>query len=224
MKTFIRMLSTTQQKTPEPEDRVATVKSFFGTILMILSGLILYLDKILNYFNITVNYEFKYYYDFESAVWHLSQTLAPLLIIGSLFFKPKKWSYGSPLAAFSIQLMFVLRDEHIIERDYFWAYTVAFIAFFFLMIFFTHKTIKLIAKKIEKVKNNNTTTSQNQSRYKKIKMLLNHVEELYEKDEINTETYIAVIENIEKDYINIKKEINEENAKAILNDYISKLP
>lgn len=120
---------------------------------MILSGLILYLDKILNYFNVTIDYEFKYYYDFESAVWHLAQTLSPLLIIASLFFKPKKWSYGSPVAAFSIQLMFVLRDEHFIERDYFWAYTVAFIVFFFLMIFFTRRMIRLISEKVGNLKN-----------------------------------------------------------------------
>ncbi|MEM9687108.1 MAG: hypothetical protein AAF934_09340 [Bacteroidota bacterium] len=143
----------TQPTNPKSKDPVTVLEIFFGTLLMILSGLILYLDKILNYFNLTINYEFKYYYDFESAVWHLTQTLSPLLIIASLFFKPKKWAYASPIAAFSIQLMFVLRDEHFIERDYFWAYTIAFIIFFFTMVFSIRRMIRLISGNVRKLKN-----------------------------------------------------------------------
>lgn len=119
---------------------------------MILSGLILYLDKVLNYFNVTIDYDFKYYYDFESAIWHVSQTISPLLIIASLFFNPKRWAYISPVAAFSIQLMFILRDEHFIERDYFWGYTAAFVVFFFLMVFFAKRLIRITAAKIAALK------------------------------------------------------------------------
>ncbi len=93
---------------------------------------------------------------------------------------------------------------------------VAFTVTIILLLF--SKYIFGLIKKVEK-----TGDFHHQSRYKKIKMLLDQAEELHEKNEITMEEYLAVIENIEKDYLTIKKEISEENAKMIIKDYISKL-
>ncbi len=133
-------------------DQATVIKSFFGTLLMILSGLILYADKIINYFNVTFSYVPDYYYDLDAYIWSISQTISPILILFSTFFKPKRWSYLSPLAAFSVQFMYIMRDESIIEKDYFWYYTAVFIIFFYVMIYFLRKGLRFFSLQIRNLK------------------------------------------------------------------------
>lgn len=112
-----------------------TAKSPFGTLLILLSGIVLYADKIIDYYGITIDYEFQYYKSLEIFVWVCSATVSPLLLIAGYWFKPKTWALASPLTAYSVQAMYVWRDENWIQRDYFWHHTVAFMVGFMLVIF-----------------------------------------------------------------------------------------
>lgn len=142
------MYKQTNQKSLDQE---TGVKTLLGTILLILSGCILYLDKIFNYYNIGQNIEFRYYGDLEAFIWHISQTISPLLIILAYQFKPKKWALISPVSIYSIQVMYIMRDEHYIERDYFWMYTILFIIALIASYYFLELLIKAYSKKIKKL-------------------------------------------------------------------------
>ena len=131
------------------EDRATAIRTYLGTIILLMSGCILYADKVINYFNIQIDYEFRYYVDLDSFIWTLSGTIAPLFIVAAYFFKPKKWALASPLAAYSVQLLYVLRDEHFIHREYFWYYTIFFVIFFYALIFFIQKGINRWASRIK---------------------------------------------------------------------------
>lgn len=133
-------------------DQETAIKSFLGTFIVLMSGLILYADKIVNYYNIQVDYEFKYYGDLDVFLWTVAGTVSPLMLVFASWFKPKKWAYSSPLSAYSIQLMYVMRDEHLLQRDYFWLYTIAFVAFFLAMIVLGNKAVKKYAVNVFKLK------------------------------------------------------------------------
>lgn len=117
----------TTQTNQKSVDQVTTVKTIFGTVILILSGCILYLDKVFNYFGIGQEMDFGYYVTLEAFIWHVSQTVFPLLILLAFQFKPKRWALISPLYIYSIQMMYILRDQHYIEAQYFWFYTIGFV-------------------------------------------------------------------------------------------------
>jgi hypothetical protein len=138
------------------EDQEEDVKIVYIIILLILSGVILYSDKILNYFNIGSNIDFKYYSDLESFIWHLSQTISPILILCALalYVKNKfiKFALLTPLSIYSIQVMYILADESYIENEYFIYYTIAFIATEILSFYLLNSFVKSHTLRISKLK------------------------------------------------------------------------
>ncbi len=93
----------------------------FGSLLIALSGLILYLDKVLKY----MNYEFDIPTKFTDAgmvfqtfIWLWSQTLAPILIICGALLKPYRLSYLIPLFCYSLQLYLLAFDTRVVDDSY----------------------------------------------------------------------------------------------------------
>ncbi|RDY58897.1 hypothetical protein [Flagellimonas nanhaiensis] len=127
---FIHRIRTSIKDQGEGE----TIKSPFGTFLVLFSGIVLYADKIVDYWNIPITYEFQYYNNAEVFIWVCSATVSPLLLIAGYWFRPKSWALASPLAAYSVQMMYIWRDEKWIQRDYFWHHTIAFMIGFLLLI------------------------------------------------------------------------------------------
>ncbi|OEK07632.1 hypothetical protein A8C32_17705 [Flavivirga aquatica] len=122
-----------------------------------MSGVILFSDKILNYYNVNANIEFRYYLDLESFIWHVSQTISPIIILlaFALWLKNRivKYSLLAPLSIYSIQVMYILRDEHYIAKDYFWFYTIFFVVtlifcYYFLSIFIKKHALKVSLLKL----------------------------------------------------------------------------
>jgi uncharacterized membrane protein YphA (DoxX/SURF4 family) len=128
----LNYLGRTQRNTKDRGE--GGVKSPFGTILILLSGILLYADKILDYLNIQIDYEFEYYNNAEVFVWVCSATVSPLLLIAGYWLKPRMLALASPLAAYSVQMMYIWRDEKWIQRDYFWYHTLAFMVGFILLL------------------------------------------------------------------------------------------
>lgn len=136
------------------KDQAAEVNT--GTILLLLSGIILYADKVINYFNLQITYKFEYYGSLEVFVWDCAVTIAPLMIILGIVIDGKKWSLGSPLAAYSVQAMYIMRDEHWIQRDYFWYHTFIFIVCFVILSYILKNyttTISSLKRKIRVLMN-----------------------------------------------------------------------
>lgn len=138
------------------EDQEEDAKNPYVIILIILSGIILYSDKILNYFNIGSNMDFKYYNNLESFIWHVSQTISPILILGALALCIKnkfvKLTLLTPLSIYSIQAMYIMADEDYIENEYFVYYTLVFIVMQIFCFYLLQLSIQNYALKITKLK------------------------------------------------------------------------
>lgn len=166
------------------EDQEAEVKKFYVIILIILSGIILYSDKVLNYFNIGSDIDFKYYNNLESFIWHISQTISPILILCALalYIKDKfiKFALLTPLSAYSIQAMYIMADENYIENDYFVYYTLAFIIMQIFCFYLLQFSIQNYAYKISELKTNIKVLINLVLRFKTKSINVNNSEEVNE--------------------------------------------
>lgn len=156
MKHFTILKSIRQILTKSKDQEAEANGTVLGTILVLLSGIILYADKIINYFNLQITYDFKYYGSLEVFVWTVSGTVCSLILIATHIIKPYKWSLASPLTALSVQMMYTWRDEHWIQKDYFWWHTIAFIIFFAVLVYFINNyanTITALKSQVVRYKN-----------------------------------------------------------------------
>lgn len=60
--------------------------------------------------------------------------------------------------------------------------------------------------------------------YEKIRLMMAIAKDAYKKREITIEVYINIIEEIEADFLNIQKKIEEKEIRELLNKYIANLP
>lgn len=134
------------------KDQGEATNTIIGTVIVLLSGIILYADKIINYFDLQIDYEFKYYVELEVFVWTVAGTVAPLLLIIGYFLKPYRWALAAPLTAYSVQIMYIWRDEKWIQRDYFWHHTVAFMVGFVVLVYILKNYKSTISKLKEKMR------------------------------------------------------------------------
>lgn len=138
----------TKQSDPETEE----IKKIVGTAIVILSGLILYLDKIFLEMGWMKQVPFQYYHSIDIFVWYVAQTVSPMMIIFAAFLGSKKWAYLCPLLSFTGQFIFLMNDEQYLHSDYFWYYTAIFIAFFFAFLYFTLQVIRKYAARLYQLK------------------------------------------------------------------------
>ncbi|WP_435623540.1 hypothetical protein [Flagellimonas sp.] len=148
----------------------------------------MYADKVIGYFDIHVEYQFKHYIDLDVFLWTTSQTLAVLLLVVAFFFKPYKWSLVSPLVVFSMQLMYVWRDEEWIQHEYYFLYTTIFVITILATIYFIKYMVIKIGSALEKSKKKDVDTLVNfvvevhNEHYAKILKSANSLEVLHEFD------------------------------------------
>ena len=139
-KHFIRILIPRQMlilgKSKSPTEVAAIVKRGFGSFLALISGLVMYGDKFVEFWGIQVDYEFIYYCDLDTFLWTVGQTVAMPLLVFSYFFKPYKWSLLAPLTVFGIQIIHVWRDELWMQHNCHTYCTIAFIFSFLATVLF----------------------------------------------------------------------------------------
>lgn len=137
------------------KDQEAIIKSNIGTVLILISGLVLYADKIVDYFDIQVGH-IEYYGSLDVFLWTIAGTVSPLLLVMGYFFNPHKWALAAPVTAYSIQLMYIFRDVEWIGKDYFWIYTIITILSIAALIYFLKNyasTITSLKSKIRYIMN-----------------------------------------------------------------------
>jgi hypothetical protein len=98
------------------------IRSYFlGSLLVVLSGAVMYLDKAISFLNINIEIPTRYedhYYDLETFLWVLSVVISPLLLIIAAHLKTYKPVYVIPLFVYSLQLWFIFYDIKIVDRGY----------------------------------------------------------------------------------------------------------
>ena len=134
-----------EQKSKDQEGAVNVI----GTILLLLSGLILYIDKVVDYLNVQVNH-IPYYETLDVFLWTIGGTVSPLLICLGYIFKGEKWALSAPVTAYCAQLTLIFKDVNWILDDYFWLYTGLFAIGFLVLSYF----IKNYANTIYTLKRN----------------------------------------------------------------------
>ncbi|TSE02680.1 hypothetical protein [Aquimarina algiphila] len=104
-------------KDPETKDnRINPNLRVFASVLVILSGLILFADKVTN-FNLENNFGFK---STKTFVWIFAQSLSPLLMAFASIFKPYKSSYIVPVYIYFIQIYWIFKptikfDDYLLQ-------------------------------------------------------------------------------------------------------------
>ncbi len=86
----------------------------FASIIIGLSGLVLYLDKLCHNIGFQFDIPAKFAENgmgFETFVWLWAQTLSPILIIIGTFFNPYRYVYSVPLFCYLIQVYTLAFDS-----------------------------------------------------------------------------------------------------------------
>jgi hypothetical protein len=96
-KNILNQLNQTRLHT-KIDNKFDFIKSIFGIVIVFLSGLLPFLDNILNLLFPNINEAIKvvYFADFTTAIWTFCIALTPLLIIFSLFLSVYKLAYIFP--------------------------------------------------------------------------------------------------------------------------------
>ncbi len=105
-KAWIIQMFNGQSKAKETLDQTNISSRVFASLLIGLSGFVLYADKLFNYFNYQFPIPLKFSdagMTFETFVWLWAQTLSPLLLIIGALLKPYRYVYLIPLFCYLLQ-------------------------------------------------------------------------------------------------------------------------
>ena len=101
-----------------------------GSFFVILSGLILFSDKIFS-FHLKNNFGFA---DTETFLWVASQSISPLLLVLCIALKPFKISYIVPVYIYIIQLVWVFSPDLKIDDPLLQAYAIGSVTCFIVVV------------------------------------------------------------------------------------------
>ena len=114
------------------QDQDRTTKSSWwamvmANVLIALSGIMLYTDKVMAFFAINFAIPSKWEevgMDFSTFVWFLSQTISPLIWALGTFLHRKTFMHFVPIYCYILQLHYIFRDFLIIDNTYLNYYVV----------------------------------------------------------------------------------------------------
>ncbi len=93
------------------QNRNKTTKAkILGSLLVALSGIILFSDKIANIFSFELSNTHGFA-DSNTFLWVLSQTLSPILILLASLFTPYRTSYLVPVYIYTVQLIWTFNSN-----------------------------------------------------------------------------------------------------------------
>lgn len=129
---------------------------WLGSVLVLLSGFLLFLDKFLGKLHINFEVPTRYAelgWDFNTLIWFFAQTICPLLLIAGVYFKAHKLAYFSPLYFYTVQLYMVLFDFKIIDNQHYYIYSFVSVLLLIAIYFIIKKLVYLdLRKSIDKRK------------------------------------------------------------------------
>jgi cell division protein FtsL len=117
------------------------ISRLVGTFLIIISGIILYTDKILGFYNIELE-NLHGWKTSEVFVWTLCQTISPIIIMLAMYLRPYFWSLSIPIFSYSLQYYFVMDSNLNNDNPLTWIYTTISTILLILIFWFVKKKIK----------------------------------------------------------------------------------
>ncbi len=114
-----------------------------SSLVMALSGLLLYIDKAVIYFGINIPMPEKFIesnYSLDIFIWITALSICPMILMICSFFKPYLYAALIPMFCYTIQIYFVLIDTKMVDDGYSVVYSVGITILLF--------TIMLISKDI----------------------------------------------------------------------------
>ena len=131
----------------DPEIKATVNVRIFGSILVALSGLILFSDKV-------ISVEFENNFGFNNTatlIWMVSQTLSPLILAFAFIFKPFKTSYLVPIYIYTIQLYWVFDATATLDNPFLQTYAIGTCCVYLLLGYVIYK-VKIFHNK-ERIQN-----------------------------------------------------------------------
>ncbi len=119
-------------------DRMAVTASF----IIALSGLLLYADKALAFWDIQIWMPTKFAekgVSPEIFIWLVAQTLSPILIIIGSVLRPYFYAYLIPIYCYVLQFYFVLIDYSLVDDGYSYMYSLGISILLVLMMQWARK-------------------------------------------------------------------------------------
>ena len=81
-----------------------------GSLIVLMSALLLVADKLVKFIPLKID-NIRGYYSLEDYIWVLMQSIAPLLILVAVQFRPYRVSYLLPTYAYCLQLSWTLSEN-----------------------------------------------------------------------------------------------------------------
>ena len=93
------------------DEKVGFNTRLVGTLFIALSGILLYLDRVLAFAGIDsdVNYGFTTFYNF---IWVLTQSVAPILLIIGSYFQPYKSAFLIAIYCYAVQIIWIFNPQY----------------------------------------------------------------------------------------------------------------
>ncbi len=108
---------------------------FFASLLVALSGLLLYLDKVIVFFDVTGGNSYGFA-DFETFIWVFTQSAAPVLMIIAYPFKPYISSFVIPVYCYAIQIIWIFQPQFTFDHLYLQLYAIGSCLLFIILLIF----------------------------------------------------------------------------------------
>jgi len=119
------------------------VTRIVATVFIILSGIILYLDKIFTYYNIEIE-NLHGWSNQENYIWSLTQTISPVLIILGSYLRPYIVSFIIPIFCYVLQFFFVQKSSMIVDDPLMWIYIIGSSILILLVIIFLRNRLNYV--------------------------------------------------------------------------------
>ncbi len=125
------------------DNKAKTINKIIGSVLIILSGVILISDKVFT-FELDNTYGFKHTAAF---IWVFTQTVSSLMILIGYIFRPYITSFIVPVYIYSIQLYWIFNPDIRFDDYYLQSYAIAICIGFFLLLFVIMRINKMKSQK-----------------------------------------------------------------------------
>ncbi|AYN67548.1 hypothetical protein D1013_09320 [Euzebyella marina] len=125
---------------------IIRISSLVSYILVALSGLVLYLDKVFLHFDIQFGMLQKFEaigMDFSFYIWLISQTISPLLLLTALAIRWFNIILIIPFYCYFLQLYFVFKDHRIVDDNYLEWYAIGSSLLSLLVIWYFRKLLMI---------------------------------------------------------------------------------
>ncbi len=142
MKKYRELIKAYKDQDHDPGLRIA------GTIVIIIVGVMPFLDKIFEVLNLKGSY-ISGFTNFSNFVWALCQGLAPIFLIIGFLLRPYFISYLLPIYCYSIQLLWILDANMYLDDPLLHLYAIGSCTIFILIAFLIFTLKKKNREKIE---------------------------------------------------------------------------